>query len=251
LLEELGVAEKERHSAAEETLRHLIGSAISSDPKRYLRSQAQLTAWVELAAALAEGELRRSVAFSLRQLVWSMSDDVGALDRVQRAELGRAARGLLSYALDQPESDRALTWPGIAAVAATYETDRSLSRELLGRILEPDRLERFGYQEMPDLAQHVERLIDHDPGFVREVYVAAFGFEETSKETTDMGGLILRLSSHRSQDYSGAHYSLAEAFPKFLERAPAEALEALVAVRASYGRRRFSESGGLHIFPVG
>ena len=124
LLGELGLADEERRSGAEETLRHLIGAAIGADPKPYLRSQAQRSAWAEFAAALAECELRPSVAFSLRQLVWSLSDDVAALDPAQRADLGRAARRLLAYALDQPKSDRALTWPGIAAVAATYETDR-------------------------------------------------------------------------------------------------------------------------------
>jgi len=242
LLGELGVSERERSSGAEETLRHLVGAAIGADPKSYLRSPAQRSAWAGFAAALAECDLRPSVAFSLRQLVWSLSDDVAALDRAQRADLGRAARRLLTYALDQPKSDRALTWPGIDAVAATYETDRSLSRALLSRILQTERLEQFGYLEMPDLAQQVERLIDQDPGFVRDVYAVAFSFEETSNEKTDMGGLVLRLGSHRSQDYSGAHYSLAEAFPAFLEQAPTEALEALIAVRAAYGRKRFSES---------
>jgi len=243
LLEQLGAAEEKRRVAAEETLRHLIGSTVGSDPKPYLRDQRRLAAWAEFAAALAERELRPSVGFSLRQLVWSLSDDVEALDRARREDVGRAARRLLAYALDQPESQRALTWPGIAAVAATYETDPAGSRQLLGRILQPERLERFGYAEMPDLAQQVERLVDHDPDFVRAIYASAFSFEERSKETTEMGGgPILRLSSNRQQDYSGAHYTLAEAFPRFLEKAPSEATEALAAVRIAYARKRSIES---------
>ena len=244
LLEHLGVAEEGRRSAAEETLRHLIGSAISSDPKLYLRDQRRLAAWTEFAAALAECELRPSVAFSLRQIVWSLSEDVRTLQPTWRNDLGRAARRLLEYALDQPESSRAMSWAGIAAVAATYETDPAVSRELLGRILLPERLERFGYLEMPDLAQEVERLVDHDPGFVRDIYAAAFSFEDTSKDTTEMSpGPVLRLSSNRQQDYSGAHYTLAEAFPRFLEEAPSEAIDALVAVRISYAGKRFGKSG--------
>ena len=243
LLEHLGVAEEGRRSAAEEMLRHLIGSAISSDPKLYLRDQRRLSAWTEFAAALAECELRPSVAFSLRQIVWSLSEDVRTLQPPWRNDLGRAARRLLEYALDQPESSRAMSWAGIAAVAATYETDPAKSRELLGRILLPERLERFGYLEMPDLAQEVERLVDHDPGFVRDIYAAAFSFEETSKDTTEMSpGPVLRLSSNRQQDYSGAHYTLAEAFPRFLREAPSEAIEALVAVRISYAGKRSGRS---------
>jgi hypothetical protein len=243
LLRQLSDPDEARRTAAEETLRHLIGSAISGDPKVYLRDQTRLAAWAQFSAALADCELRAPIAFSLRQIVWSLSDDAGALDPARRDELGRAARRLLSYALDQPEPERALTWPGIAAVAATFESDPARSRELLGRILLPERLERFGYLEMPDLAQQVEGLIDHDPGFVRDIYAAAFSFEETSKDTTEMGGgTILRLNSNRRQDYSGAQYTLADAFPRFLEEAPSEATEALVAVRIFYARKRFSES---------
>jgi SAM-dependent methyltransferase len=59
-----------------------------------------------------------------------------------------------------------------------------------------------------------------------------------------MGSPILGLSSHRAQDYAGAHHSLAEAYPNFLRDAPTEAVEALVAVRAAYGRKRFERSYG-------
>lgn len=243
LLDELADPIKERRVAAEDTLRHMIGAATSSEPKAYLRSQAQLSAWTELSAALADAELNRQTAFSLRQLVWPLSDDVDSLDPFQRANLGRAARRLLGYAFEQPVSERGFTWPGIAAVAATYESDPARSRYLLSRILESERLEQFGYLEMPDLANQIELLIGCDPGFVRDIYAAAFAFEETSKETTEMGGgRVLRLTSHRSQDYSSAHYSLAQAFPRFLQAAPLEALEALVAVRIAYAHKRFSKA---------
>ena len=243
LLDQLADADNERRSGAEETLRHLTGAATSGDSKSYLRDERRLAAWTEFSAALAESELRPPVIFSLRQLVWSLSDDIAALDQPKREYLGRAARWLLAYALDQPKSERALTWPGIAAVAATYETDPVASRELFDRILRPERLMRFGYIDMPDLAQQVERLVDDDPNLVREIYAAAFSFEETSKEKTAMGGgPILSLSSNRAQDYSGAHYTLGEAFSLFLEKAPSEAIEALVAVRIAYARKRSMES---------
>jgi hypothetical protein len=243
LLDQLADADNDRRGGAEETLRHLIGAAIGGDSKPYLRDERRLAAWTEFSAALGESELRRPVVFSLRQLVWSLSDEIAALDQPKRESLGCAARRLLAYALDQSESERAFTWPGIAAVAATYETDPVGSRELFGRILRSERLMRFGYVEMPDLAQQVEQLVDHDPDLVREIYAAAFSFEETSKETTEMGGgPVLRLSSNRAQDYSGAHYTLGEAFPTFLEKAPSEAIEALVAIRVAYARKRSTES---------
>lgn len=239
LLDQLDAADEARRGGAEEMLRHLVGSAIGSDPKLYLLDPRRLAAWTEFAAALAENDLRRPVAFSLRQLVWDLSDQAEELDPARRGDLGRAARRLLEYALEQPASERALMWPAIAAVAATYGSDPASSRELLGRILDPGRLARFGYLEMPDLAQQVERLVGLDPAFVRDIYSAAFSFEETSKDTTDMGGgPVLRLNSNRRQDYAGAQYTLAEAFPRFLEAAPLEATEALVAVRISYAEGR-------------
>lgn len=243
LLEQLDAPDEGRRGGAEEALRHLIGSAISSDPKLYLSDRRRLAAWTEFSAALADRELRRPLAFSLRQLVWSLSDDAEELDPARRENLGHAARRLLEYALDQPASERALMWPAVAAVAATYGSDPASSRELLGRIIVPERLARFGYLEMPDLAQQVEGLVDHDPAFVRDIYSAAFSFEETSKDTTEMGGgPILRLNSNRRQDYAGAQYTLAEAFPRFLEEAPSEATEALIAVRVSYAQSRSSLS---------
>lgn len=243
LLEQLDAPDEGRRGGAEETLRHLIASAISSDPKPYLRDQRRLAAWTEFSAVLADRHLRRPLAFSLRQLVWALSDDIEVLDSPQRAELGRAARRLLEYALEQPASERALMWPAITAVAATYGTDAPSSRDLLGRIIDRERLARFGYLEMPDLAQQVEALVDHDPAFVRDIYSAAFSFEETSKDSTEMGGgPILRLSSNRRQDYAGAQYTLAGSFSRFLEKAPAEAMEALAAIRISYAERRSSLS---------
>ncbi len=237
LLEHLDSADDEGRLAAEETLRHLVSTATSSDPKLYLRDRRRRTAWSAFAAALAERELRASTAFSLRQLVWSLADDVERLDAPERHALGQAARRYLAYAFDQPDAHRALTWPGIASVSATYETDPAASRELLGQILGAERLERAGYLEVPDLAREVTHLVDQDPSFVRDIYSVAFAFEETSKKTTEMGGgPVFSLSSNRQQDYAHAHYTLAKAFPRFLEAAPLQATEALVAVRIAYAK---------------
>src|ERR1043166_3181158 len=52
------------------------------------------------------------------------------------------------------------------------------------------------------------------PKLVGDIYRAAFGHEEPSREPTEMGtGRILALTSNRQQDYEGALYALAEGFP--------------------------------------
>ncbi|HKA67145.1 MAG TPA: hypothetical protein VKG03_04485, partial [Solirubrobacterales bacterium] len=83
-----------------------------------------------------------------------------------------------------------------------------------------------------------------DPLLVRDIYIAAFDYEEESKESTQVWqSQILGLTSTKSQDFGGARYQLGEAFPTFLSTAPMPAVEALIAVRLAYARRRSSGPG--------
>ncbi|MFN8164539.1 MAG: hypothetical protein U0R26_12095, partial [Solirubrobacterales bacterium] len=244
LLEELDAA-GENTEAAEEVLRHLIGAVVGSEQQPIWRGEAERTTWAAFAEALAGQQGRPAIAFPLRLLVSELVKGIERLGGDDLARLGRAARTVLADALDREVANRGLTWPAVEAVAATYASEPNASRALLGRILEPQRLERFGYVEMPELADQAERLAPVDPGFVRDIYATAFTFEETSKEETPMGNsAIMPLTSHRSQDYAHAHFVLAEAYPGFLQEAPAEAIAALIEVRRAYGGRRFSASGG-------
>jgi hypothetical protein len=245
LLLALRSEEAEPRASAKQMLRHLIGAAVGSNPTATMRSAEARAAWAGLAAELARQDLnKRVIAFSLNQLIAELSKNASALGETEAAALGEASRTLLGHALDQEHSERAVTWNGISAVVATYSSDPGVSRELLARILDPDRMTRFAFHEVPDLAMEIEKLIDADSEFAAEVYRATFAFEETSKEETQMGTAILPLRSHRSQDYAAAGYSLSRAYPEFLVKAPKQALEALVAVRAAYGRRRFGHSSG-------
>jgi hypothetical protein len=235
----------ERRASAEQMLRHLVGAAVGSNPSATTRSGQARAAWTGLAPELARQDLNsRVIAFSLNQLIAELSKNASALGEAEVAALGQASRALLGHALDQEHSERAFTWNGISAVVATYSSDPVASRKLLARILEPERMKRFAFHEVPDLAMEIEKLIDADPEFAAEVYRATFAFEETSKEETEMGTVILPLRSHRSQDYAAAGYSLSRAYPEFLAKAPEQALDALIAVRAAYGRRRFEHSSG-------
>ena len=99
-----------------------------------------------------------------------------------------------------------------------------------------------GYLDMPTLAREAVRLVAIAPGFVRDVYVAAFEFNESRSEETSMGsGRIMSLTSNRQQDYSMCRWQLGETFPTFLTHSPEEAIEALVAVLTSQ-RGRETES---------
>jgi hypothetical protein len=244
LLAALDDQDPARRQVAEGVLRHLVGAALGLEPRADRRGAPQRRAWAAFAAALARLGRGGWVVAALQRLLFKLAADEGRVNPDVVQDLGLAARSLLDFGLSEEVPRRALTWTGIDAVVATFVSDPTASSGLLARIVERERLEEFGYQELPDLADHAEALVAHDPALLRDIYSAAFDYEETSKETTSMGTPILGLNSHRAQDYAGAHYSLAEAYPDFLRHAPTEAVEALVAVRAAYGRKRFERSYG-------
>jgi hypothetical protein len=81
----------------------------------------------------------------------------------------------------------------------------------------------------------IEELVPHDPAFVADVYRAAFSHREPSEEKTPMGSsALLPMTSTRRQDFEMAHDALEQAFPAFLEQAPAQAVDALDATIDGY-----------------
>src|SRR5207244_2962791 len=97
------------------------------------------------------------------------------------------------------------------------------------------------FKDMPVLSSEVGRLIHISPDLVRDVYIAIFSFDEERTHQTSMGpGRIMPLTSNRRQDYNMAHHHLEQIFPSFLKSAPAQAIEALVAVVAVKAESRAS-----------
>jgi hypothetical protein len=235
LLEALGAPD--RRSAAEEVLRHLVGARLAEGSLGEAIPEDRRAVWSELAQAVTE-ELRLETAYGVRNLLLELCAKPEELDPTVRESAAAAARRLLAWAFDASQHDRFLIGPAIEAVARTLESNPEDSAELLRRILEPSRLAEYGFVEMPELAGEIAHLAPHAPDLVREIYAAAFSFEEASEDRTQMRGGVLALTSTRRQDYEMAHYALAEAFPEFLRAAPEQAIEALAAVRSAYTRRR-------------
>jgi hypothetical protein len=128
----------------------------------------------------------------------------------------------------------------LRAVCWTFFSDPDASAATIREHLAHDYVAAHGHAELRWLARELTPLITADAGLVKDIYNAAFSFEETSKDVTPMGGgQILPLTSTRKQDYEGAWYELARAFPRFLAQAPVEAVAALnVALEASITRRQ-------------
>ena len=135
--------------------------------------------------------------------------------------------------------DNLLVRSGIEMVCRTYDSDCAASKEILSLFLTQEHLTKLGYQGLTRLGSRNE-----EPGlmllqeFVRDIYVAAFGFEETTMIKTAHGvtDRILPLTSNKRQDYDHALWQLGETFSTFLAASAELAMEALTtAVEASLG----------------
>ena len=178
--------------------------------------------------------MKAASIYPLRFLLMAICEKPQILTEGQRAAAGNCARRILEFALDQSPRENSLVRSGVESVCRTFESNPQSSEALLRRLLPEQSIRDYGYLDMPILAHEVGRLVIIAPALVRDVYIAAFGFDEEGTEQTSMGpGRIMPLTSNRRQDYSMAQWQLGEIFPSFLKHSPEQAVQALVAVVAS------------------
>jgi hypothetical protein len=228
-----------RQLAAQAVLQHLVGARLAAGELGRSIPAGRRLVWSEIAAALTVS-LRVQTAYPVRNLLMELCATPDGLDDVQRVAVGSAARVLLQWSLDAPQHDQHLIRAGISAVARTFASDPTAAETTLRLLLQPSRLDDFGYMEMPALAGQVPHLLNLAPNLVRDIYDVAFDHQETSDEPTPMRQGVLSLTSRRSHDYDSAHYALAAAYPSFLKAAPDQALDALSRVWLSFVRHRAS-----------
>jgi hypothetical protein len=228
LLTTLNSTPSDRHDAAEQILRHVIGALVAGQQRPVPGDGAG--PWCELVEHLSRS-MQGSVIFSVRVLLSYLVEHPEAYTTDQLRLTGVAARHLLEFAWNQQVPGPEYARFALEAVCRTYESDPVASRTLLRRSLTPEHLAAYGYFELFTLAHEIKRLIPIDSEFVRDTYTAAFSYEETSQETTHIGNSqILSLLSTRSQDYASALYQLAQVYSDFLNEAPADALLALISI---------------------
>jgi hypothetical protein len=156
----------------------------------------------------------------------------------QIAALGKAARHLLRFAwAREPRSDLTVT-NGLIAVAKTFASDPSASSALLRQAIEPDHLKEHGYKELRWIAQHIKEIVKDDPDLAIDIYAAAYGYAEDSKDATNMGNsVILQMRSNKRQDYEGAWYQLSEAIPAILNDNLEAGVSAIARALSGYVQR--------------
>lgn len=189
-----------------------------------------LLPWVHLAAALTPEVkyIPETLRFLLYQLIKRVADNNSL-----REMLGVSSRVLLSYSLTLDEPGY-LVRSSIPFVADTIDTDISNSSRLLESILDPERLQHFGSEEIPALCYNIEKIGKKAPNFVIKVFDFVYSHDVVEERETNLGSSrILPLRSNTRQDYESARYSLGEYFPNFLKQHPTQAIEAVV--RAMHG----------------
>jgi hypothetical protein len=189
--------------------------------------------------------MRTSLAYSFSAMARNALNDPTALTDDQLTDLGLAARAIFDAAWNAEAHDHALMRNAIFAVVQTFDSDPAASEALLRRLLEPERVEEYGYEDVPDLAHELSPLHGSAPDLCADVYTTAFSRDEESDEKTVMTTGVVGLTSNRGQDWRMARYALAQDFASFLEQSPEAAVNALIAVRTAYvDRRGYSRFAG-------
>lgn len=182
--------------------------------------------------------MRASLSYRFSAMARTALKDKDALTADQLTDLGTASRAMFGAAWNAPVHDHGLMRNAIFAVIQTFDSDPAASEQLLRRLLAPERVEQYGYEDIPDLAHEMSPLHASAPAFCADVYATAFSRDEDSDETTVMTTGVVGMTSNRGQDWRGARYALAHDYPAFLEQSPEAAIDALVAVRNAYVERR-------------
>ncbi|MFZ3215133.1 MAG: ATP-binding protein [Candidatus Acidiferrales bacterium] len=116
---------------------------------------------------------------------------------------------------------------------ATVEA-KAILTEALGRFDNP----RSSANEAFRIASNIEFVIHEDPELASTIYSAIFGHEETSKDKTQFGSVILPMHSFRSQDFELSYYVLGTKFRQLAVRDPVVAAKMVAVTVAAEVRRK-------------
>jgi len=217
---------------AENAFNHLVRSVLGTTDSPRSRPTLWSTLLEHVSRSLHDG-----TAYGVRALLAVFTERLDEFDHIDQGRIGQTGRRLLEYAWRRAPRDRGLVIHSVQYVAKTFGTDPVASGALFRRAIEPAHLAMHGSEELLWIAQAARAFVSADPTLVRDIYVAAFSYRETSNAPTPMGGIILRMVSNRRQDYDGGLYELGQGFPDFLKAAPEQAISALSEALKSHNAR--------------
>lgn len=220
-------------------MRGVISAATySSLPKLF--NSASGDWWIDLAYNLISSN-SSDLVYAGRRILFTAADTLNNLSSLSCLFLNRAAISLVKYHWNESIQTGDFIRPAIGWVCHTMAFDLISSSEIIRRIISEDELRRVGYIQATEVANNIECVWKEDSGLAVEVYKAIFGYTETDRSSTPMGGLILTMISNRRQDYEMAYYLLSEKFSGFLKDFPVEATQALIHVIRYYEYDKYKD----------
>lgn len=177
----------------------LMSSFDHLDTQFLNESTALIEAALQHEASTAEIKVLSLAAIRLLWWMWKKAETESDITH---------ARGLADFAAARL----------IPMVAKNYPAIPSEAKETLTEVLSRFTNPRSSANEAFRVASNLDSVIENDPEFTSDIYVAILGHEEVSDEQTHMGGAVLPLLSTRAQDFSLAYYILGVKYKYLADR---------------------------------
>jgi hypothetical protein len=250
LEEQLRRAPADQTPGAARAYRHLVGVLVAGGSDNQPDLGTNAGPWLALASD-ALGPLGASEAVDVQSWLDSALQKWGTQTLEQMTQLGAAARIVLERVWAAEHRNSPWAKAAIKNVVTTFGSDSETSASLLRRAFEIDHLMQHGHEELNPMAREAARLARLDPEFVRDLYIAAFGWQETSDDQTFIFQSRLNgFLSNRAEDYKHARWELAQRYGRFLEEAPAAAMQALFSIIEGECRLHYRASAEVVSFDV-
>lgn len=173
----------------------------------------------------------------VNDFVWELALVLDRLNQVDedsdlRVSVGASARTLLDWAFaeraDNPLADRLGSVWLVPLVAKTIDTDLDASNDLLMQVVEGIGDEAVSVDYAYRLADHLDHIWGARPELAALLFQRSFSHIEVSEERTQMGGIVVALSSTRRQDFDMVQFVLKRHASAFLRDQPIHAIPAVV-----------------------
>ncbi len=230
LAEQLRRAPADQTPGAARAYRHLVGVLVAGASDNQPDLGVDAGPWLGLASD-ALVPVDASQAVDVQSWLDSALQKWGTQTLDQMNRLGTLARIVLDRVWSAENRNSPWAKAAIKNVVITFGSDTEASATLLRRAFEIEHLMQHGHEELTPIARETARLANLNPEFVRDLYVAAFGWQETSNDQTSLNqSRLIGFLSNRAQDYKHARWELAQRYGRFLEAAPSAATQALFSI---------------------
>ncbi|WP_194828537.1 ATP-binding protein [Nocardia sp. XZ_19_231] len=215
LLDSINAPDQQQSEAAREVMRRCSNVMDFNSRHKIVVDAIPWIGIVDASSRYSRGHVIRVAEVSILLLITNSWTE---LSMSQQKACGCTVRRLFESEINLEQPNEWLSRSLIDLTVRTYRTDSVASRSLLERLLEQNRVRRFGYIELRHVAYAVGSLAAIDPDLVGNVYDVAFSYREVDTSQTSLSASqILGLSSNRKQDYGMVLYTLGDNYRQVID----------------------------------